>query len=51
MSLSDTNKVFHLATDHAGFEHKEAIVKWLREEGFKVVDHGAKSYELGSGGR
>jgi ribose 5-phosphate isomerase B len=31
----------HLATDHAGFEHKESILAWLRSEGFEVVDHGA----------
>lgn len=31
----------HIATDHAGFEHKEVIVSWLREEGFDVVDHGS----------
>jgi ribose 5-phosphate isomerase B len=33
--------IIHLATDHAGFEHKEAVLVWLRQEGFEVVDHGA----------
>lgn len=33
--------ILHIATDHAGFEHKEVIVSWLRKEGFDVVDHGA----------
>lgn len=31
----------HLATDHAGFAHKEAVLVWLRGEGYEVVDHGA----------
>jgi ribose 5-phosphate isomerase B len=31
----------HLATDHAGFTHKEAVLEWLRGEGYTVVDHGA----------
>ncbi len=35
----------HLATDHAGFSHKEAIASWLKESGFVVVDHGAAVFE------
>lgn len=35
----------HLATDHAGFIHKEAVSLWLREEGYEVVDHGAFTEE------
>lgn len=35
--------IIHLATDHAGFEHKEAVLVWLRSEGFEVVDHGAST--------
>ncbi len=34
--------VIHLATDHAGFEHKETVAVWLSMEGFEVMDHGAK---------
>lgn len=45
MSLSPTHKVFHVATDHAGFEHKEAVVAWLVGEGYTVVDHGARAYD------
>jgi len=37
--------IIHLATDHAGFDHKEAIYTWLKEEGFTVVDHGATKYD------
>lgn len=35
------NLTIHLATDHAGFAHKEAIKEWLEAEGFAVVDDGA----------
>ena len=31
----------HLATDHAGFAHKEALKQYLISEGIDVVDHGA----------
>ena len=34
--------IIHLATDHAGFAHKEAIKAFLIEEGITVVDHGAR---------
>jgi ribose 5-phosphate isomerase B len=33
--------IVHLATDHAGFEHKQAVSQWLKEEGYDVIDHGA----------
>jgi ribose 5-phosphate isomerase B len=35
----------HLATDHAGFAHKEAVCAWLQQEGFTVVDHGAREFD------
>lgn len=35
----------HLATDHAGFAHKEAVRTWLESEGIVVVDHGASVYD------
>lgn len=31
----------HLATDHAGFLHKEVLKKYLVEQGVEVIDHGA----------
>lgn len=37
--------VIHLATDHAGFEHKQAIAAWLEHEGMAVVDHGSYVYQ------
>ncbi len=33
----------HLATDHAGFEHKEKVAAWLRAEGYEIMDHGAQT--------
>lgn len=41
----DTTKIIHLASDHAGFEHKEIISQWLQEEGYVVIDHGAKIHD------
>ncbi|QPK94406.1 ribose-5-phosphate isomerase [Actinomyces sp. zg-332] len=35
----------HIATDHAGYEEKNAIVKYLQENGHDVVDHGAHEYD------
>lgn len=35
----------HVATDHAGLTHKEAVMSWLRGEGFSVVDHGASTFD------
>lgn len=35
----------HLGSDHAGFEHKTAIVAALRGDGHDVVDHGPVAYD------
>ena len=35
----------HLATDHAGYSHKNAVANWLIAEGFTVVDHGATVFD------
>jgi len=35
----------HLATDHAGFQHKEAVKDYLIEQGLEVIDHGAVSFD------
>ena len=39
------NNTIVLATDHAGFELKEAVKKSLLELGFEVKDFGALDYE------
>lgn len=36
-------QTIHLATDHAGFDHKESIKTYLEDKGFTVIDHGAMS--------
>jgi ribose 5-phosphate isomerase B len=35
----------HVAADHAGFMHKDAVSDWLKSEGFTVEDHGAYQYD------
>lgn len=35
----------HLGSDHAGFEHKEAIAAALASDGHEVVDHGPTAYD------
>ena len=37
--------IIHLATDHAGYLHKEAVKKYLETQGIEVVDHGALSLD------
>lgn len=41
------NRTIYLATDHAGFSHKEAVRDWLSEEGYTVIDCGATIYDEG----
>ncbi len=35
----------YLASDHAGFAHKNVVRDWLRNEKFEVHDCGAESYD------
>ena len=35
----------HLATDHAGYDHKNQVADWLATEGFDVIDHGPYEYD------
>lgn len=39
------NKTIVLATDHAGFELKEHVKKFLLEKGFEIKDFGALGYD------
>ena len=39
------NKTIVLATDHAGFELKEHVKKFLSEQGFEIKDFGALEYD------
>lgn len=41
------NRTLYLATDHAGFAHKEAVKSWLMSEGCTVVDVGASHHDEG----
>jgi ribose 5-phosphate isomerase B len=38
--MFDLSKPIAIGSDHAGFDYKEEIVKWLTEKGFKVDDKG-----------
>lgn len=38
-------QTIYVASDHAGFEHKAAIVAWLQSEDFTVIDVGALHYD------
>jgi ribose 5-phosphate isomerase B len=41
------NRTIYVATDHAGFTHKEAVRAWLLTEGCTVVDVGATMFDEG----
>ncbi len=41
------DRTIYLATDHAGFAHKEAVKSWLMSEGCVVIDVGASHYDEG----
>lgn len=40
----DNTTTIHIGADHAGFELKEVLRKFLEKKGYKVVDHGAYEY-------
>lgn len=35
----------YLGADHRGFEAKEAVKKWLKEEGYDLIDVGAYGFD------
>lgn len=42
-SVFDLSKPVALGADHAGFEYKEAVKKWLEEKGATIKDFGTHS--------
>lgn len=45
MVTTHEEKVIHLATDHAGFAHKEHVKEWLESLGREVIDHGSYTHD------
>jgi ribose 5-phosphate isomerase B len=41
----DASKPIAIGSDHAGFEYKEAIKKWLTHKGYQVQDFGTPSLD------
>lgn len=41
----DSSKPIAIGCDHAGFEYKTALIKWLTDKGYQVKDFGAFSAE------
>ena len=41
----DASKPIAIGSDHAGFEYKEAIKKWLVHKGYQVKDFGSPSLD------
>jgi ribose 5-phosphate isomerase B len=39
----DLTKPIAIGGDHAGFEYKQSIIKWLRDKGYQVKDFGTHS--------
>lgn len=45
MDYGEDLRKIHIGTDHAGFELKEALVEYLEQKGFNVIDHGAYEFD------
>ena len=43
--MNQLRPTIQVASDHAGFECKEGVKRWLRDHGYEVIDHGAKTYD------
>jgi len=43
--FADLNKSIAIGSDHAGFEYKEVLKKWLSGKGFNVIDFGTTSLD------
>ncbi len=45
MNNFDLSKPIAIGCDHAGFEYKQSIIKWLTDKGYEVKDFGTYSVE------
>jgi ribose 5-phosphate isomerase B len=45
MNNFDLSKPIAIGCDHAGFEYKQSIIKWLSDKGFQVKDFGTYTVE------
>lgn len=45
MSRKSQIKTIHLASDHAGYDLKEAVEQHLQSSDYEVIDHGAHDYD------
>jgi ribose 5-phosphate isomerase B len=43
MSSFDLSKPIAVGGDHAGFDYKAAVVEWLTEKGYQIIDKGVFS--------
>lgn len=43
--MNSHTQTIYLATDHAGFEHKNEVKSWLTSEGYMVIDYGANTLD------
>jgi ribose 5-phosphate isomerase B len=43
MNTFDLSKPIAIGCDHAGFQYKEAVKHWLRDNGYEVLDYGTNS--------
>ena len=41
----DLSKPIAIGCDHAGFEYKQSVIKWLKDKGYEVKDFGTHTTE------
>lgn len=45
MNNFDLTKPIAIGCDHAGFEYKQSVIKWLKDKGYTVKDFGTHTTE------